>query len=86
MALGGVRRRRSRRRDRKVNNAKDQVQSAFDEEEKRQRELRRREQQRQVFQTTEGQGVMEGATISLGFAGDDEDEDEFFRSATGLTV
>ena len=53
-------------------------------EERRQRELRKQEMERDVFQTSEGQGIMEGASISLGF--DDNDEDDLFDSMTGLIV
>ena len=88
MAIG--RRARGRRATRRRNRAEDEaraqqavIDQSYQEELARQRQIREDEMKREVFQTTEGQGIMEGATISLGF---EEEEDELFRSGTGLII
>ena len=62
------------------------AQSGATHEQARQAQLRRDEMERSIFQTTEGQGIAESASISLGF--DDEDEDDLFDfgSGTGLVI
>lgn len=71
------------RRDRKQKDQEKAFRRAQEDETRRQQQLRRDEMQRDVFQTQEGGGVMEGASISLGF---DEEEDDLFESMTGLIV
>ena len=85
MASGplGTKRRRERRQNRRASRHEDTIAKAREEEIARQQEVRKQEMQREIFQTQEGGGVMEGAAISLGF---DEDEDDLFNSLTGLVV
>ena len=73
-----------RRRNRKAKEQEKAFNRAKEDEMQRQKQLRKDEMLRDVFQTTEGGGIMEGASISLGF--DDEDEDDLFQSSTGLIV
>ena len=73
-----------RRRQKAKQNQKDAKQAGKDEK-ARQDQLRRDEQQRAIFQTAEGQGIQEGANISLGF-GEDEDDLFDFASGTGLVI
>lgn len=69
--------------------------SAEKKERARLNAIRIREAKRTVFQTTEGDGIMEAANISLGY--DDEDEDDLLlgdntlnnssgNSQTGLVI
>lgn len=74
----------SRRRDKRADKQKDAFKSARADEIRRQEELRKEQAQRDIFQTTEGQGISEQANISLGF--DDEDEDDLFGNGTGLVI
>jgi len=85
MAVLGVKRRRDRRSNRRKSRAQDTYNEAYENELARQAELRKQEMQREVFQTTEGEGIMEGATISLGFD-DDEEDDDLMGSYTGLII
>ena len=81
MALLG--RRRRRRRADKAQNA---IDDAYNREIRRQQELQREQMQRNVFQTAEGQGIMEGANISLGPSFDEEEEDDLLNAMTGLLI
>lgn len=74
-----------RRKDRNARHAAKSERHARQEEEARQQQLRRDEMERAIFQTAEGQGIQEQASISLGF---DEDEDDLFgmNSGTGLVI
>lgn len=78
MAIGRRRRNKQQKKQQKA------IESAYNAELDRQREVQKAEQQRDVWQTTEGQGIMEGAQISLGF--DDEEEDDELFSGTGLII
>ena len=72
-----------RRRENKQKDQEKAFRRAQEDETRRQQQLRRDEMQRDVFQTQEGGGIMEGASISLGF---DDEEDDLFESMTGLIV
>ena len=74
-----------RRRKKQQDKMQKEMERAHAREIERQQQVRRDEMQREIFQTTEGQGVMEGANISLGFEEEDELE-ELLRSRTGLIV
>lgn len=74
-----------RRKKRKAEKGEKAEQAAFEREQQRMRDAQREQQERDIFATTEGEGIQEAANISLGF--EEEDElDEFFRSGTGLLV
>ena len=74
-----------RRQKKQQDKMQKEMERAHAREIERQQQVRRDEMQREIFQTTEGQGVMEGANISLGFEEEDELE-ELLRSRTGLIV
>ena len=81
MAIGLTQGRRNRKQARRDDRAGVQSEAEIRaQEEARQAEIRREEQQRAIFQTTEGQGIAETASISLGF---EEDEDDLFDFGTG---
>jgi hypothetical protein len=61
-------------------------QAAFEREQERMRATQREQQERDIFATTEGEGIQEAANISLGFDDEEDELDEFFRSGTGLLV
>jgi len=69
---------------RKKKKQKDAAKKAAKAEEARQQQLRRDEMERAIFQTTEGQGIAESASISLGF--DDDEDDLFGFGSTGLVI
>ena len=64
-----------RRRKKQQDKMQKEMERAHAREIERQQQVRRDEMQREIFQTTEGQGVMEGANISLGFEEEDELEE-----------
>lgn len=75
-----------RRRKRNADEAVKSEQAAFEREQERLRDSQKEQQQRDIFATTEGEGVQESASISLGFESEEDELDEFFRSGTGLLV
>ena len=81
MALLGRRRKKKR-----ADKAQSAIDDAYNRELRRQQELQREQMQRDVFQTTEGQGIMEGANISLGPSFDEEEEDDLLNAMTGLLI
>lgn len=85
MAVLGVTRRRDRRASRKRDAQQQAYNDAFDEAEKRNRAARREAQEEEVFATTEGEGIMEGANISLGY-NEEEEEELLGMLGTGLVV
>ena len=85
MSLYLTKKRRERKRKRQAEAQQDAFNAAYDEAEKRNREARRQAQKDEVFATTEGEGIMEGASISLGFNEDEEDE-LLGMLGTGLVV
>ena len=75
-----------RRRKRRADKAQNAIDDAYNREIRRQQELQREQMQRNVFQTAEGQGIMEGANISLGPSFDEEEEDDLLNAMTGLLI
>ena len=59
-----------------------EAEKAYQRERTRQSNLMRDEARRDFFATQEGQGVMERATISLGY----EEEEDDLSSVTGLII